>query len=74
MRWFATTRWCWEDISSINESWTKKQCEDFLEKHEEGIKEGCISTGWDVINTLLELDEKEAKSDDKKENGQDEDD
>ena len=49
MKEFARVVWCWEDIKKVKPKWTKKQCEEWLEKHEEGLKEAMISTGWDLI-------------------------
>ncbi len=54
MEWFAMTRWCWEDVQSVKEDWSKKECEDFLEQYGKYIAETQVQHGWMAIETFVE--------------------
>ncbi|MBI4397281.1 MAG: hypothetical protein HY548_09310 [Elusimicrobia bacterium] len=54
---FARTAWSVEDLQELRPRWSSKQCEEFLRRNEEAIREAMVERGWQAIDTLLSLDE-----------------
>lgn len=50
---YAKVCWCWEDIKTLRPDWSRQRCETFLQENSRYVTEAMISTGWDVLESLL---------------------
>ena len=50
---YGKVSWCWKDIKTLKPKWTKKQCEEFLEKHDTKLSDTQVEQGWFFIELLL---------------------
>lgn len=53
MRYFAQVFWQVDDILDLRPDWTDEQCEEFLAKIEDELKERMIQEGWETIEDAL---------------------
>lgn len=51
---YALVYWTWEDIKSVYSGWSKLQCEAFLERNEEHIKNIMQIAGWEAIRFCVD--------------------
>lgn len=60
---FAKVSWCWEDVKELKPHWGQKRCEEFLERHNDHIRDNAIQDGWDTLQAYLgeEDDQKKKK-------------
>lgn len=59
MKTFANVAWTPEDIETLREDWTLDECEAFLSRNEKHIRDRLIELGWNVIETLIEMEDQE---------------
>ena len=55
-KYYADVKWVVEDILDFRPEWTEKMAEDFLVIHQEDIREALIEHGWQVMETLMNMD------------------
>jgi hypothetical protein len=55
---YATLRWAPEDVLTLRPNWTLDRCEEWLEANQRHIQARLCELGWEVIETLLDGDEK----------------
>jgi hypothetical protein len=48
-----TITWCAEDVQEVEPSWSLSQCELFLQKQGNLIKQLMVAEGWVVLQTLV---------------------
>ena len=58
---FATVTWTWGDVQTLRPSWTKSQCEEWLNANEKYIQEAMTTRGWEAIEDLLPAKSKKDK-------------
>lgn len=51
-----------EDVLSLREDWSVKQCEDFLSRNSKQMQDRLIELGWQVMQDLIDYDESEEKT------------
>ena len=56
MREFCKIVWTWQDVQANAgaEHWTQEQCEQFLERHEQAIRESMVFAGLEEIASLVD--------------------
>jgi len=59
---FARVSWTAEDVRTLREDLTQDQAEAFLRRHERHIATRITELGWDVLETLLNMDEEILKA------------
>ncbi len=50
---YARVIWQPEDVATLRPTWSREQCEEWLDENEKYIQSRLIELGWDVIETLL---------------------
>ena len=53
---YAKVVWRAEDVKSINGAWSLEKCEEWLQDNERHIADRLIELGWDVMDTLLQME------------------
>lgn len=53
---FADTAWSAPDIKSLKPTWDRKQCEEFLDKWEQKLRDHMVEAGWNFIRHALTED------------------
>ena len=54
---YAKVEWTAEDVRTLRGDLADTQAEEFLRRNEKHIRDPLIEHGWEVIGTLLELDD-----------------
>lgn len=54
---FGVIKWHFEDLRTICPDWTDEQCEQFITKHENIFRQRQIEEGWEILKTLIEIEE-----------------
>ena len=54
---YAKVVWRAEDVKSINGAWSLEKCEEWLQDNERHISDRLIELGWDVMDTLLQMED-----------------
>ena len=54
---YAKVVWRAEDVKAINGAWTLERCEEWLQDNERHISDRLIELGWDVMDTLLNMED-----------------
>ena len=49
----AKVTWSWEDINELKPNWSKEECKNFLQEHENGIQEAMLEAGWFAIKLAI---------------------
>lgn len=50
---FGEVSWCWEDVKTLKPEWSRKKCEQFLEKHDSKLSQTQVEQGWHFIELAL---------------------
>lgn len=53
MKKYGEVSWCWKDIRNIRPKWSKKKCEEFLERHDPKLSQSQVEQGWHYIELAL---------------------
>jgi len=61
---YAELAWRAEDVHYLKPSWTLPRCEEWLEDNEDNIKDRLTELGYEVIGTLLSMEDDEEDDDD----------
>jgi len=56
---FAETKWTAEDVKSIRPKWSLKKCEEALSGIEGELTDRMTELGFETMDVLLDLNEKE---------------
>ena len=54
---YAVVTWRAEDVHYLKPSWTLPRCEEWLEDNEDNIKDRLTELGYEVISTLLMMED-----------------
>ena len=54
---YASVTWRAEDVHYLKPSWTLPRCEEWLEDNEDNIKDRLTELGYEVISTLLMMED-----------------
>jgi len=49
--------WRAEDVQALKKDWSLPRCEEWLEDNERHISDRLIELGWDVMDTLLQMED-----------------
>jgi hypothetical protein len=60
---YASVTWRAEDVHYLKPSWTLPRCEEWLEDNEDNIKDRLTELGYEVIGTLLSMEDDEEDDD-----------
>lgn len=52
-------KWSWEDIQSLRPNWSKNKCLVMLDMIAKGLNDRSIELGWQVMETLIQMNEEE---------------
>ena len=55
---YAHVRWHPEDVQEKRPKWSLKKCENWLSEHEVHICDRTVERGWEVIEYLLDSENK----------------
>ena len=55
---YAHVRWHPDDVKELRPKWSLKKCEKWLSEHEGYICDRTVERGWDVIEYLLDDENK----------------
>jgi len=58
---YAKVVWRAEDVKSINGAWSLEKCEEWLQGNERHISDRLIEVGWEVMDTLLQMEADDEK-------------
>ena len=58
---YAKMSWSVGDVLELKEDWTEKQAITFLNNNGNRIRDRLIELGWEIIEDLIEFEEKENK-------------
>ena len=58
---YAKVVWRAEDVKSINGAWSLEKCEEWLQDNERHVSDRLIELGWDVMDTLLQMEADDEK-------------
>jgi hypothetical protein len=53
---YAKVVWRAEDVQSINGAWSLEKCEEWLQDNDRHISDRLIELGWEVMDTLLQME------------------
>ena len=51
--WFGMTRWNIDDVKYLAPTWTDKQCHEFMDRHDQHLKDRIIELGWEVLDLYV---------------------
>ena len=54
---YAKVVWRAEDVQALKKDWSLPRCEEWLEDNERHISDRLIELGWDVMDTLLNMED-----------------
>jgi hypothetical protein len=54
---YAKVVWRAEDVQALKKDWSLPRCEEWLEDNERHISDRLIELGWDVMDTLLQMED-----------------
>ena len=54
---YAKVVWRAEDVQALKKNWSLPRCEEWLEDNERHIADRLIELGWDVMDTLLNMED-----------------
>jgi len=54
---YAKVVWRAEDVQALKKDWSLPRCEEWLEGNERHISDRLIELGWDVMDTLLQMED-----------------
>ena len=58
---YAKVVWRAEDVKSINGAWSLEKCEEWLQDNDRHISDRLIELGWEVMDTLLQMEADDEK-------------
>ena len=64
MEYYATINWCPADVKAIREDWSDEKCMEMLEKVGGWLEERSIEIGWEILETLLDMEDDGEEDDD----------
>lgn len=58
-RGFAVIVWSQADVATLRPTWTKKRRVEALERNRRHLEDRSVEAGWEVLETLLDMDDAE---------------
>ena len=53
----AKVVWRAEDVKAIKSAWSLEKCEEWLQDNDRHISDRLIELGWEVMDTLLQMED-----------------
>ena len=53
---YAKVVWRAEDVKAIKGAWSLEKCEEWLQDNDRHISDRLIELGWEVMDTLLQME------------------
>ena len=53
---YAAVVWSAEDVKTLRPVWSTRRCEEFLARRERNIQDRVCELGWEVIQTMLDME------------------
>ena len=53
---YAKVVWRAEDVKAIKSAWSLEKCEEWLQDNDRHISDRLIELGWEVMDTLLQME------------------
>ena len=53
---YAKVVWRAEDVKAIKGAWSLEKCEEWLQDNDRHISDRLIELGWEVLDTLLQME------------------
>jgi hypothetical protein len=54
---YAKVVWRAEDVKAIKGAWSLEKCEEWLQDNDRHISDRLIELGWEVMDTLLQMED-----------------
>ena len=48
--------WSWDDIQTLRPGWDEEKCKEALKHIEKGLEDNSVREGWEIIETLLNME------------------
>ena len=58
---YAKVVWRAEDVKAIKGAWSLEKCEEWLQDNDRHISDRLIELGWEVMDTLLQMEADDEK-------------